>query len=47
MFSTSAADALKRFEFENNIQTVEPDHIYHYDADKQSAEVSQKRWTKE
>eukprot|EP01102_Stenamoeba_stenopodia_P006429 TRINITY_DN175_c0_g3_i2.p1 TRINITY_DN175_c0_g3~~TRINITY_DN175_c0_g3_i2.p1 ORF type:complete len:344 (+),score=71.16 TRINITY_DN175_c0_g3_i2:308-1339(+) len=47
VLSAAAADALKRFEFENNIQTVEPDQIYHYDANKQQAEVAQKRWTNE
>lgn len=42
-----AGAALKRFELENNIQTVEADQIYKYDAAKHQAVLQAKPWAKE
>lgn len=46
--SSSSANALKRFELENNIQTVaDNDQIYKYDAAKHQAFLQSKPWTKD
>jgi len=42
-----AAAALKRFELENNIQAVDSDQIYKYDAAKHQAILQSKPWTKD
>lgn len=42
-----AAEALKRFEMENNIQTLDPDQIYKYDEAKHQQEVSKQPWQKD
>lgn len=39
--------ALKRFELANNIQTVDPDQIYKYDAANHQAFLQAKPWAKE
>jgi len=39
--------ALKRFEMENNIQMVDPDKIYKYDAASHQAFLQAKPWTKD
>jgi len=43
----AASDALKRFELENNIQTVDSDQIYKYDAAKHQSFLQSKPWAKD
>lgn len=42
-----AQDAQKRWELENNVQTVDPDLIYKYDEEKHEATVRDKPWAKD
>jgi len=42
-----AKTAQKQFEAENNIQTVDPDHIYTYDQKTQSQIIQSRPWTKD
>jgi hypothetical protein len=43
----ASSDAQKRWELENNVQTVDPDLIYKYDEEKHEATVRDKPWSKE
>jgi COP9 signalosome complex subunit 5 len=43
----ASSDAQKRWELENNVQTVDPDLIYKYDEEKHEATVRDKPWSKD
>jgi len=42
-----SASALKRFQVENNVQTVDPDQIYKYDAASHQSYLQTRPWTKD
>jgi hypothetical protein len=44
---SGGADAQRRFEMENNVQTVDADSIYNFDPEAQKKLREQKPWTKE
>ncbi|EGC31350.1 Mov34/MPN/PAD-1 family protein [Dictyostelium purpureum] len=45
--SKGSADALKRFELENNVQTIDHDSLFKYDAQQYQQFLSSKPWAKD
>lgn len=47
MSKNGAADALKTFELENNIQTIDHDQLFKYDPQQYQQFLQSKPWSKE